>query len=182
MTYNKLLTIIKNFFNFKRMKLKRDFNGKIDFETGDRRIDYIVIHCTATPQNTKVESIIRYWKYVLGWEYPGYHVIIDKDGEATQLLDMSIPSNGVKGYNENSVHISYIGGVDENNKPIDNRTNVQKLRMEGIVWYLKYFYPEAEVLGHRDFPGVKKDCPCFDVKEWYKQMNLKYEAQRNKIR
>ena len=54
--------------------------------------------------------------------------------------------------------------------------------MEGIVWYIKFYNPEAEVLGHRDFPDVKKDCPCFDVKEWYKQMNLKYEAQRNKNR
>ena len=121
----KLLTIIKNFFRFKKMNLKKDFDGRVNFETGDRRIDYIVIHCTATPQNTKVESIIRYWKYVLGWEYPGYHVIIDKDGEATQLLDMSIPSNGVKGYNENSVHISYIGGVDKNNKSIFDVTPFQ---------------------------------------------------------
>ena len=163
----KLLTIIKNFFRFKKMNLKKDFDGRVNFETGDRRIDYIVIHCTATPQNTKVESILRYWKYVLGWEYPGYHVVIDKNGKATQLLDMSIPSNGVKGYNENSIHIAYIGGVDENNKPIDNRTESQKLRMKNIVKGLQLFYPNTEILGHRDFPGVKKDCPSFDVKEWW---------------
>jgi hypothetical protein len=28
-------------------------------------------------------------------------------------------------------------------------------------------YPQAEVLGHRDIPGVKKDCPSFNVKEWW---------------
>jgi len=28
---------------------------------------------------------------------------------------------------------------------------------------LKEDYPEAKVVGHRDLPGVKKECPCFDV-------------------
>ena len=27
-------------------------------------------------------------------------------------------------------------------------------------------YPKAQVLGHRDFPNVKKACPSFDVKQW----------------
>ena len=29
---------------------------------------------------------------------------------------------------------------------------------------LKEDYPEARVVGHRDLLGVKKDCPCFEVK------------------
>ena len=28
---------------------------------------------------------------------------------------------------------------------------------------LKEDYPEARVVGHRDLPGVKKDCPCYKV-------------------
>ena len=32
---------------------------------------------------------------------------------------------------------------------------------------LKQSYPNAIVLGHRDFPGVHKDCPCFDAKTEY---------------
>jgi hypothetical protein len=28
---------------------------------------------------------------------------------------------------------------------------------------LKEDYPEAKVVGHRDLPGVKKDCPCYKV-------------------
>jgi N-acetylmuramoyl-L-alanine amidase len=27
-------------------------------------------------------------------------------------------------------------------------------------------YPQAKVFGHRDFPGVKKACPSFDVRQW----------------
>ena len=26
-------------------------------------------------------------------------------------------------------------------------------------------YPNTKVVGHRDLPGVKKDCPCFEVKK-----------------
>ena len=28
---------------------------------------------------------------------------------------------------------------------------------------LKKDYPNAKVVGHRDFPNVKKECPCLDV-------------------
>jgi hypothetical protein len=35
-----------------------------------------------------------------------------------------------------------------------------------LVIYMKEKYPKAEVLGHRDFPSVKKECPSFDVKKW----------------
>ena len=37
---------------------------------------------------------------------------------------------------------------------------------EVLVKYLKDTkFPDAEVLGHRDL-GAKKDCPCFDVREF----------------
>ncbi len=32
-----------------------------------RNIKYIVVHCTATPTNTTLESIKRYWKEQRGW-------------------------------------------------------------------------------------------------------------------
>ena len=50
-----------------------------------REIKYIVIHCTATPQDTKIQSIISYWSKVLGWKNNGYHFIIDKNGKIVRL-------------------------------------------------------------------------------------------------
>jgi hypothetical protein len=29
-----------------------------------------------------------------------------------------------------------------------------------LIYRLKEDYPKAKVVGHRDLPGVKKDCPC----------------------
>lgn len=133
-----------------------------------RNIHYIVVHCTATPPETTVESIKRYWRENLKWKNPGYHYIILRSGEIMSLLLESEVANGVKGYNKNSIHISYIGGVDKNNQPIDNRTDAQKEAMFNKLIALTEKYPKATILGHRDFPGVTKMCPSFDVKEWLK--------------
>jgi hypothetical protein len=40
--------------------------------------------------------------------------------------------------------------------------------MTTIVKDLQSKYPNAKVLGHRDFPKVSKACPSFDVAAWLK--------------
>ena len=132
-----------------------------------REIKYIVIHCTATPQTATIASIKKYWKDVLKWNSPGYHFIVEPNGNVTQLSELSKPTNGVAGYNTNSIHISYIGGVDANNKPIDNRTEFQKQSLLEYVKRFKLQFKNAKVQGHKDFPSVKKACPCFDAKSEY---------------
>lgn len=133
-----------------------------------REIKYLVVHCTATPPTTTIKSIEHYWKTTLGWENPGYHYIIERNGTLVPLLPETLIANGVKGYNKNAIHISYIGGTAANGKPIDNRTDAQKQTMHQCLLQLQQKYPQATVLGHRDFPGVNKSCPCFDVKQWMK--------------
>lgn len=132
-----------------------------------RIIKYIVVHCTATPPNITVESIKRYWKEVRKWgDTPGYHYIILRDGTIVQLLDENKNSYGVYAHNSVCISISYIGGIDKNGKPIDNRTAAQKHSMFNKIVELTEKYKGAEVKGHRDFEGVNKACPSFDVKTW----------------
>jgi N-acetylmuramoyl-L-alanine amidase len=137
-------------------------------ENKKRVIKYIVIHCTATKQDATIEAIISYWQVNLKWKNPGYHFIITKSGYVARLQDVEKIANGVAGYNEHAIHISYIGGIDKNKKPIDNRTNPQRAEMLRLIKKFQLLYPNAEVLGHRDFPAVTKDCPSFDVKKWLK--------------
>lgn len=137
-----------------------------------RAIKWIVLHCTATSQTASVESIQRYWKNMLGWKQPGYHRVIEASGKVRILADYDEVVNGVKGHNANSIHISYIGGVDKEMKPIDNRTPGQLLAMEELVREAKLMFPNAVICGHRDFPGVKKACPSFDVREWLGQIGM----------
>jgi N-acetylmuramoyl-L-alanine amidase len=138
-----------------------------------RTINFIVVHCTATPQTATIESIRNYWKNILKWKSPGYHFIIDPKGTIYQLQKVELIANGVKGYNHNSIHISYIGGVDEKGNPKDNRNIEQKLALENILQQLKNTFPHAEILGHRDFKNVNKACPSFNAKKEYS--NIMYE-------
>lgn len=131
-----------------------------------REINFIVVHCTATQPTAKIEDIKRYWKEVLGWKNPGYHYIIQRNGDIVKLLSEDIPSNGVAGHNHDSINLSYIGGVDKTNKPIDNRSLSQQAAMFDLIVELSERYPKAKILGHRDFVGVHKACPSFDVREW----------------
>lgn len=137
-----------------------------------RRIDNIVLHCTATPQTTTVSSIQNYWKNTLKWVNPGYHFIILPDGKVVQLQPIEKPSNGVAGHNAYSIHISYIGGVDGNGRAVDNRTDLQKQAQIELIKKFKNQFPNAKVKGHRDFPEVSKKCPSFDVGEWLKCVGL----------
>lgn len=135
-----------------------------------RNIKYIAVHCTATPQTTSIDSIKNYWKTNLGWKMPGYHFIIKPDGEAVKLLSVDEVSNGVKGFNSETINISYIGGVDAKGKAVDNRTIAQKATLLNLLKLFKTRHPNAIIQGHRDFPKVKKDCPSFNAKKEYENI------------
>ena len=138
-----------------------------------RKIDHIVVHCTATHQNATAEGILRYWREELGWTNPGYHYLILPDGSIHQYIDQKEIANGVRGYNAHGLHISYVGGIDKNGNPVDNRTDEQRLSMFNLLIKLTMQHPEAELKGHRDFLGVNKACPCFDVAEWFENHPLR---------
>lgn len=138
-----------------------------------REINTIVLHCTATSQDVKVESILNYWKEILGWKNPGYHYLIEKDGKIHNIQPIEKVSNGVRGHNSNSIHISYIGGIDDNGQPMDNRTPRQVLSQMQLLIELTERFHDVDICGHRDFKGVNKACPSFDARQFTKQIRLK---------
>jgi N-acetyl-anhydromuramyl-L-alanine amidase AmpD len=149
-----------------------------------RDIARIFVHCTASWQHsTTVESLKAEFKRK-GWAYPGYHWVVFPDGKVVKLLDESKVANGVKGYNPNSIHVAWVGGIDkENPEGIDNRTPEQKLALFDLLVKIKLRYKDAMILGHRDISpdlnhnGVVdaweriKDCPCFDAMVEYMDIN-----------
>ncbi|MGY3054378.1 N-acetylmuramoyl-L-alanine amidase [Pedobacter sp. UYEF25] len=134
-----------------------------------RQINYIVLHCTDGPPNQSTAEILHYWKTVNGWKSPGYHFEINADGSFEQLLPIEQVANGVKGHNQNSVHISYKGGQ----KGIDTRTCGQIQTQIKLINDMRVKFPNAKILGHRDFAGVTKSCPSFDVATWLKKVGIK---------
>jgi N-acetylmuramoyl-L-alanine amidase len=113
-----------------------------------------------------VASIQRYWRDNLKWRSPGYHFLIEANGTVNNLQPITLPSNGVAGHNANSIHVSYIGGVN-GQRAVDNRTDAQKTALLTILRDLKKQFPNAIIQGHRDFPRVAKACPSFDARKEY---------------
>ena len=140
-----------------------------------RKIKRIVVHCTATQQSVSIQSIVNYWKNALKWKNNGYHYIIEANGNTVKLTDIDKIANGAAGYNEQSIHVAYIGGIDINRKPIDNRTPEQKTALKILIIEYSRKYPDADILGHYQLPNVKKACPCFDAKKEYCIYNRNYK-------
>ena len=150
-----------------------------------RKINYIVLHCTASHQTETVEGILNFFKNVNKWKNPGYHFIIRADGSVANTCKIENVANGVAGHNANSIHISYIGGIDAKGKAIDNRTDAQKAAQIKLLTDLKQKFPKAVITGHRDLSPDKnndgiispnewtKMCPCFDTKKWLIEINFK---------
>jgi N-acetylmuramoyl-L-alanine amidase len=130
-----------------------------------RQIRTIVVHCTATSQSARIDSIQRYWREQMKWRSPGYHLIIEGNGSVTRLAPDSAVTNGVAGHNANSLHVAYIGGIDSLGRPFDNRTQAQKEALLRVIKEWKRLYPAAVIRGHRDF--ANKACPSFDARSEY---------------
>ncbi|WP_314312711.1 N-acetylmuramoyl-L-alanine amidase [Hoylesella saccharolytica] len=146
-----------------------------------RTIKYIAVHCTAGSQHTTIKELQQEFRRK-GWKNPGYHYVVAADGTITQLLSEDKVSNGVKGYNSVLINVAYIGGIDAEGKPIDNRTAAQKASLMALLGMLHKKYPTATIQGHRDFSPDRnrngriepseyiKACPCFDAKAEYQSI------------
>lgn len=138
-----------------------------------RKIDKIIVHCTAGNQSNTAADIVRYHTSPKsrggnGWKVAGYHYIIEASGKIVNTVPEETVSNGCYGQNSHAINVCYVGGVDLNDRklpPLDNRTPEQKKSLLSLLKALRKKYPEAKIYGHRDF--AKKACPSFDAKTEY---------------
>ena len=130
-----------------------------------RKINQIVIHCSDTPASMDIGAItIRKWHTKeRGWSDIGYHFVIRRNGTIENGRAIETIGAHVGGHNINSIGVCWVGGKDG----IDNRTNEQKESLFLLLSGLIDKFPNSEILGHRDFEGVKKYCPSFDAKKEY---------------
>ena len=150
-----------------------------------RKINRIFVHCTASWQTATIEDLKKEFKDK-GWKNPGYHWVIFPCGKIVQMLDEAKVANGVKNYNQSSIHVAWVGGIELRNEKIvsvDNRTLSQKAALFDWLTKLKLKYRDAQIMGHRDIsPDLNhngvidpweriKDCPCFDAMEEYMDIN-----------
>jgi N-acetyl-anhydromuramyl-L-alanine amidase AmpD len=135
-----------------------------------KKTDYIVVHCSATTTSMDIGAEeIRYWHKARGWKDIGYHLIIRRDGSLEIGRALNSVGAHVYGHNHCSVGICVVGGIDDDGKDENNFTEAQFTTLRSIIDEMQTRYPGAQLMGHRDFPEVAKDCPCFDVRGWYGQ-------------
>ncbi len=132
-----------------------------------RRIDLIVIHCTASrpDQHISMEQLDKMHQ-ARGWKCCGYHYYITRDGQLHFGRPEEMVGAHARHYNAHSIGICYEGGLDEKGRPADTRTPAQKLTLRTLLISLKADYPDAEIVGHCELEGVHKACPCFSCKEY----------------
>ena len=143
-----------------------------------RRIDLIVIHCSATREDRPfTEQDLETAHRLRGFDGIGYHFYVRRNGDIKSTRSVGRVSAHARGHNANSIGICYEGGLDCHGLAKDTRTEWQKHSLRVLVRALKMDYPEAKVVGHRDLsPDVNgngevepmewtKECPCFEVGE-----------------
>lgn len=83
-----------------------------------RKIDLIIIHCSATRADSDfsaqdVDTAHRY----RGFSSWGYHYYIRKSGQVELMRPEDVPGAHARGYNANSLGVCYEGGLDVNGRP-----------------------------------------------------------------
>lgn len=138
-----------------------------------RSVNRIVVHCAASlPHQDIGAAEIREWHLGRGFSDIGYHFVIRLDGETEAGRKLNEVGAHAQGHNADSIGICLVGGLDKNGKASNTFSREQFATLAQLIGELRDIYPKAEVLGHRDLPNVKKDCPCFDVRGWCAQRGI----------
>lgn len=130
-----------------------------------RRIDKIIIHCSATPEGKDFTvDQIRQWHLDRGFSDVGYHYVIYRDGSIHKGRPIEKVGAHTTGQNAHSIGICLIGGCAADGKtPKDTRTEAQRAALIKLVAELKASYPSVTVHGHNEFAA--KACPSFNVQK-----------------
>lgn len=139
-------------------------------------IKYIIVHCAATKpsQDIGVEEIRR-WHLERGFKDIGYHYVIRRDGSIESGRPEWNVGAHAKGYNASSIGVCLVGGLDNEGRPEPNYTPQQWSSLARLVRDLHNRCPNADIIGHNNVAA--KDCPCFDVRAWWKNIQ---ESKRNR--
>lgn len=133
-----------------------------------RKINKIIIHCTATPEGREHDvADIRRWHLKRGFNDIGYHYLIHIDGTIEEGRPINKQGAHCSGENRGSIGICYVGGMSKDMKKAkDTRTIKQKDSLILLMIQLMYKYnKDMTIHGHNEYSN--KSCPSFNVQEEY---------------
>lgn len=131
---------------------------------------YIVVHSSFTKPRQKVNKAFMERQHRLsGRLWVGYHYIIDRKGQIENGRSLDQVGAHAPGFDNKSIGICLAGGMDQEGNRADNFTKDQRENLMQLIAHLHRLYPKAIVVGHRDLPNAKTECPSFDVKAFLKE-------------
>lgn len=138
-----------------------------------RKIDTIIIHCSATrpswmrgkPFKEQVREIKRWHTEERGWSDIGYHYLISREGTVRKGRPIDRTGAHTRGHNKGSVGICLIGGHGgaKTDKFLDHFTNAQWNKLHALLNDLEAKHGKLAIHGHNEFAA--KGCPSFDVQK-----------------
>ena len=148
-----------------------------------RDITAIVIHTSATRANMFVDAaMIDKWHKANGYRKIGYHYVIRRDGRVELGRKETEGGAHVRNHNYNTIGICLVGGLNNQTGAAENNYTPQQWNeLRKLLNNLTKRFPNAYVLGHRDYsPDLDKDgvveahewfkeCPCFDAPMWARE-------------
>ena len=117
-----------------------------------------------------------------GWRDIGYHFVIRTDGVVEGGRPLTMQGAHVAGHNKDNIGICLVGGLDSNGNPCNTFSSEQFHALYALLIQLceEHDILFGDICGHRDFsPDLNgdgeitsdeyiKECPCFNVREWFK--------------
>ena len=95
-------------------------------------------------------------------------IILRKNGDIKGLRPVLKNGAHARSHNARSIGVCYEGGLDEEGRPADTRTQAQRFALLDLLTILKHQYPEAQIMGHYQLSAsIHKACPCFDSRKEY---------------
>lgn len=132
-----------------------------------RKLDRIILHCTATPEGRHVDvDTIRVWHKARGWSDVGYHFIIYIDGSVHAGRAVEKTGAHVAGHNATTIGVVYVGGTDAAGKAKDTMNAAQETAFVNLVKHLRDQFGPLTLHGHNEYAA--KACPSFIVKDKFK--------------
>lgn len=124
---------------------------------------------------------IRSWHLARGWSDIGYHYVVKLDGTIESGRPLHRVGAHVKGHNDDSIGICYVGGLDAAGGPKNTLNLLQRDSIQRICYALCIAFNQSfELHAHNEYSN--KACPSFDVADTFEELGDWCDRYRQRFR
>ena len=140
-----------------------------------RKINEIILHCSATPNHMDigVKEITDWHVNGNGWNDIGYHIVIRRDGTIEDGRPINKIGSHCYGHNRHSIGICLVG----EGKTHESFTELQYEALQTTIASLMQLYPTiTKVTQHSDYDSKKPFCAGLTDDQLFFYNNLFYRT------